>query len=110
MSYFRIQSYDPQALLAPENWISLPYSGVEEDVRSGVSVCRSLEDLVKYFAGSGVPLGDLLVEVDGYASDDTALDADQGEMLIFPTKIISVTPIDDSDFFTMMDDYLGDDF
>lgn len=107
MSFYRIQSYDPQSLLdGPQT--SLSYSTDTE--RAGKSVCLSLEDLAAYMAQTGCEIdwqNALLVELDGEWSDDEDEDAHLGAYLIHPTKIIDVTPLDDTDFYDLVDAYLA---
>ena len=104
MSFYRIQSsaYDVELILDPEYQTSENYSN-PEDVRAGKSVCASIEDLAAYLAQTGIPFDDtyLLVELDGYASDDEDADSDMGAMLIHPTRIISAEPLTDA-FFDMI--------
>ncbi|MGC0364828.1 hypothetical protein ABH922_002812 [Rhodococcus sp. 27YEA15] len=98
MSYYRVQAadFDTAALLDPELQVSESYSS--DDVRTGISVCDSLEELATYLAGSGVPFDatSVVVELDGPDSDDEDEDAHLGARLIMPTSIISVTPITDT--------------
>lgn len=105
-TWFRVQSGDEQ--------ISRIWAGGErfdDDAhtsrdRHGISVCASREDLAAYLAGpgAGIPYGSagwVIVELTGYHSDDAPLDREDGEQLIHPTEIISVTEIDDN-FFDMI--------
>lgn len=107
-TYFRIQTADrnPADLLDPANQISYHWNNIdsEEYTRNGVSVCDSRETLAAYLAKSGIPYGDgdwVIVELDGYYSDDEPYDAADGELLIHPTRIVSVNPMDD-DFFELI--------
>lgn len=107
-TYYRIQTADrdPSLLLNPEHQISYHWNSIdsEEYTRVGVSVCETLEDLAAYLAGSGIPYGDgewVIIELTGYLSDDDAYDAAYGELLIHPTEIVSVRPMDDG-FFDMI--------
>ena len=92
MSYYRVQqaNHPIEWLLDPEYQFSTSWNA-GEDVRSGVSVCGSLEELATYFATVGSPFTDdcLLVELDGAWSDDEDEDAHLGAMLVYPTEIIS---------------------
>jgi hypothetical protein len=77
--------------------------------RSGISVCESRQALAGYLAtvGEGIPYGSggwVLVELEGTESDDTPLDAEHGEILLHPTRIVSVTSLDDD---TEMWDMIG---
>lgn len=68
--------------------------------RSGVSCCRTLGDLVAYFA-SGDPGcrtgrnarfgGAYLVQIEGKPSDDEPWD--EGELLLHPTAVLSCEPV-----------------
>ena len=74
--------------------------------RHGISACESLEALAAYLAGpgSGIPYGSgewVIVEMAGPVSGDSALDAEDGEFLILPERIVSVRPLDD-EFFDMI--------
>ena len=104
MSYYRIQTsaYPVEMILDPEHQTSENYSN-PEDIRAGKSVCASVEDLAEYLDQTGIPFDDsyLLVEVDGYASDDEDADAHMGAMLIHPTRIVSAEPLSD-EFFEMI--------
>lgn len=65
-----------------------------EDVRYGISCCRSVDDLVDYLAQTGADLDDcVLVEMAGNISDDDDHDAELGAVLLLPTRICSVTPV-----------------
>jgi len=104
MSYFRIQTtdYDPAELLE-EGQVSTSWSNGTD--RAGKSVCASREELATYLVQSGIPFGSgswILVELDGYLSDEEDEDAHLGALLVHPTKIISVEPLEDS-FFDEID-------
>lgn len=103
-SYFRVQSGDRDVtdLLNPEFQVSSAWHRDDLD-RDGVSVCDSRETLAQYLAtaGSGIPYGGagwVLVELTGEPTYEQALDAEYGEILIRPTEILSVAPIDDELF------------
>lgn len=107
MSFYRIQSYAAADLLdGPQT--SLSYSTDTE--RSGKSVCCSIEELAAYVAQTGLDLGwekrPVLVELDGYWSDEDDEDAHLGAYLVHPTAIISETPLDETDFYALVDRYL----
>lgn len=97
-SYYRIQSADRDAttLLDPEQQWSMSYRP-GGDVRHGVSVCESIEDLADYLAHSGVTFewDWNLVEVTGPLSDERDEDHDLGARLILPDTIVSVEPMTD---------------
>ncbi|WP_300680735.1 hypothetical protein [Nocardioides sp.] len=107
-SYYRIQheDRDVQELLDPEFQVSFNYNGRDEDMRAGISVCASLDDLARYIANSGVeidPHHSVIVELTGPYSDDEPCDADQGELLIMPTAIIKVTDATEAGFYDLID-------
>lgn len=105
-TYFRIQTADRDVaeLLNPELQVSGNWNNLESYTRTGVSVCESREDLATYLAQSGIPFGSgewVIVEVGGHLSDDDPCDAEYGEILIHPTEIVSVSPMDD-EFFELI--------
>lgn len=111
---YRIQSFDPAALLDPAEQFSTNYAdlgGVAVEPKRGKSVCRSIEDLAYYFAQAGVPCGDdaVLVTLGGDWSEDEDDDADLGAHLVYPRVILDATPVDDTNFFDLVNAYLGDD-
>ena len=101
--YYRIQqaNHPIEWLLDPTHQFSTSYC--TDDVRNGVSVCRSIEALAEYFAQVGIPFDETcyLVEVDGERSEDRDEDAELGALLVYPTEIISATPLPES-FFEMV--------
>jgi hypothetical protein len=106
-SYYRVQSPDRNAADLLDATFQTSDAWHRDDLtRNGVSVCDSRETLAAYlaFAGSGIPYGSpgwVLVELDGTPSADQPLDAEYGELLVHPTRIISVAPIDD-EFFDLI--------
>ncbi len=115
-SFFRVQSGDRDVndLLDPaEQRSRLWTSGVRFDDdahtdrdRDGISVCDSRESLAAYLAdaGAGIPYGLpgwVLVELTGDICTARPLDAEHGEYLIRPTRIISCAPIDE-EFFELI--------
>lgn len=105
-SYFRIQTADrdPADLLVVENQTSFGWYAPESYDRTGVSVCDSREALAAYLAESGIPYGSgewVVVELIGDLSTDTPCDAEFGELLVHPTEIVSVAPMDD-EFFDLI--------
>lgn len=107
--YFRIQpaDRDTAALLDPARWNSRNHGGEKyidgpngeeiEDVRHGVSVCESVEELATYIAQSGVPVADqaVIVELEADLADDEDHDAHLGARLVHPTAIIGTTVVGD---------------
>lgn len=105
MTYFRAQTAnrDPQDLIdADRNQISYSWYGHEGNDRPGVSVCESRDALAYYLANSGLPIGDgewVVVELEGDVVDGAKpMDAEFGEILVWPTEIVAVTPLDDEMF------------
>ncbi|MGL5911771.1 MAG: hypothetical protein ACRCZP_17345 [Phycicoccus sp.] len=75
-------------------------SGRVEDVRQGISVCRSVDDLCDYFAERVDHHDDyvstlVMVELEGRLSEDD--DHDHGTagrpLLILPSAVVAVTPV-----------------
>ena len=63
--------------------------------RRGVSVFPTIAGLRRYLADRGIdPEGHAIVELDGPLSDDRDLDADSGALLILPTDVIAVHPLE----------------
>jgi hypothetical protein len=68
--------------------------GQVEDVRRGVSCCRSLDDLRAYFRDRGASLcGDTLLVLEGELSDDEDHDAADGAVLVLPRRIVRTSPV-----------------
>jgi DnaJ-class molecular chaperone len=73
---------------------------VDGKPRRGVSVFPRLQGLYHYMEAKGADLEDcLIVELDGEPSGDLDFDADQGAMLVIPTKIVACCQADDIDRF-----------
>lgn len=114
-TYFRVQSGDrPAADLLTAGQVSMAWGRdhLEDRAtdRSGVSVCRTREELAAYLAtyGAGIPYGQpgwVLVELCGEISDDQPLDAEGGEVLVHPTEVVAVAEIDDEMFDLIGDAY-----
>lgn len=98
MSYFRIQEphRDVDDLLVDELQTSTSWTASEQ-TRCGVSVCCSRPDLARYLAHAGIPFEStwVLVELDGASSPyrDEDAGAPGRPRLIYPRRIIAVTPI-----------------
>ena len=94
---FRIQSAsrDVSELLDPAQQVSVSYTTDTE--RAGVSGRESLESLAAHLVRAGVPFDvhSAVVTMRGPLSQDTPEDADLGEILIYPTEIVSVEPMTD---------------
>lgn len=108
-THYRVQPGDRpvETLLATEAQISSAWHRDDLD-RSGISVCESRQELAGYLAtvGEGIPYGQggwVLVELEGAESGDTPLDAEHGEILIHPTRIVAITSLDeDAKFWDMI--------
>lgn len=102
---YRLQDADRDLddLLDPEQQYSFPMSGEDEDVRHGVSGCLTLGDLAAYIACHAIEMtAPVVVMIEGPESDDTPLDADDGEVLILPVRAERVA--DDVEFFDLVGD------
>lgn len=65
---------------------------IDDSHREGVSVFPDREGLYRYMRGRDADIdGSLLVELEGEPSDDEDFDADEGALLVRPTRIVSVT-------------------
>lgn len=107
-SYFRTQTADrdPADLIDPmRQQMSYAWFAPASLDQPGVSVCASIEDLATYLAQSGVPYGSgewVIVELLGdRIADANPNDAEYGELLVYPTEIVSTRPMD-ADFFDMI--------
>ena len=75
-------------------------AGEIEDVRQGVSVCRSLNDLRAYFSSRSWTRDrkTVVVALCGELSQDEDWDADEGAVLIHPTEIVRVMSLKEAGF------------
>lgn len=135
-TYYRVQdaSHDPAQLLDSATWASRVWGGVAyricptchgypqgccdtccdtccgvgeiEDTRYGVSACRDLDDLYRYFGarmGAGTITGEqlagcvLVAMLADVATDDDHDDAEGLSILVWPRSITSVSPIGPAD-------------
>lgn len=81
---------DPDEMICPE----CSGAGEVEDVRSGVSCCRSLDALRDYFSERDYYTeGCVVVEMAGELSDDDDWEADCGAVLIHPAQIVRVLTV-----------------
>jgi hypothetical protein len=114
----------PEELLQPENQVSRPWGGadhgrcekcggtgriagrecpsckgtgeVTESERRGVSVFPSADGLYRYMLRRDADMaGSIVVELEGNESDDVDFDADEGALLVFPTRIIHTADLDE---------------
>lgn len=97
MTFFRIQPADRDLddLLDETTWQSRNWNDEWAEPRHGVSVCDDIDTLVTYFrtAGGYVDESMVLVTLHGYRSDDIDEDAENGAILICPTRIVSAVPV-----------------
>jgi hypothetical protein len=64
---------------------------ITESERRGVSVFQDADGLYRYMLRRDSDVdGSLLVELEGRESDDVDFDADEGALLVFPTRIVGV--------------------
>jgi hypothetical protein len=68
---------------------------IDDSQREGVSVLPTLDGLYRYFAKRNAHLdGAVVIELEGTASDDEDFDADEGALLVHPTRIVRRHPLD----------------
>src|SRR5215211_4398763 len=68
---------------------------ITEPQRRGVSVFRDPDTLYSYMLRRDTDMEDSkLVELEGTESDDVDYDADEGALLVFPTRIVRVVDVD----------------
>lgn len=99
-SYYRIQAADRDVadlLVAAEQVSRVWHGNDDQNIQAGVSVCESREALAAYLAidGAGIPYGTgdwVVVQLSG---DLLGYGLDNGELLVRPTAIVSVTEMDD---------------
>ena len=107
-TYYRISWDDDSeaALLNPDRKSALWGNSNRADgaPRLGVSVCESLSDLVDYFAARNCDWDEdagicVLVELEGTIASDEDHDAgaDGDPVLVIPTAVLSMAPLEDSD-------------
>lgn len=105
MIAYRMQdkSRDLSDLLDPEQQYSFPMSNDDEGVRHGVSGCSTLPELAAYLACYAIEATrPIIVEIEGPESEDEPLDAEDGEVLLLPTRATLIE--DDEDFFELVSD------
>lgn len=84
----------------------------DENTRHGLSVAKTIDGLVDYFAGhkgggsspgrGATFQGAHLVQVEGDETGDTPYEWDYGERLITPRRILSSTPIENTPFVDLL--------
>ena len=69
---------------------------VDDSSRDGISVFPDLDGLYRYMVRRDADLdeGCMVVELVGPESDDKDFDADEGALLVRPTAIVGVQPVD----------------
>jgi hypothetical protein len=68
---------------------------IDARVRRGVSVFPRVEGLLRYMLDRDTDFeGKVVVELEGLHSDDTDFDADEGALLVVPTRVAGTRPID----------------
>jgi hypothetical protein len=68
---------------------------ITESERRGVSVFPDADGLYRYMLRRDSDMdGSLLMELEGRESDDPDFDADEGALLVFPTRIVEVADAD----------------
>jgi hypothetical protein len=69
---------------------------IDDSAREGVSVFPELDGLYRYMVRRDAELdeGTSVVELEGVPSEDSDFDADEGALLVNPTRIVSVRPLD----------------
>jgi hypothetical protein len=67
---------------------------VTDSQRNGVSVFPDPDGLYRYMHKRDADMsGSVLVELEGRESDEPDFDADEGALLVFPTRIVRVTDV-----------------
>ena len=60
-----------------------------------MSVFPDEDGLYRYMVGRGADFeGCLVVELEGHESEDEDFDADEGALLVIPTRIVDTRPVD----------------
>jgi hypothetical protein len=68
---------------------------ITDSERRGVSVFPDPEGLYRYMMRRGSEMeGSVVVELEGTKSDEPDWDADEGALLVFPTRIVGVSDVD----------------
>src|SRR3954454_13342382 len=68
---------------------------ITDSQRRGVSVFPSADGLYRYMLRRDSDMsGSVLVELEGTESDDVDFDADEGALLVYPTRIVRTCPVD----------------
>lgn len=68
---------------------------ITDSERRGVSVFPSADGLYRYMLRRDADMeGSIVVELEGKESDDVDFDADEGALLVFPTRIVATSDLD----------------
>ena len=68
---------------------------ITDAARRGVSVFPDEEGLYRYMVERGADFEDcVVVELEGRESEDEDFDADEGALLVIPTRIVDARPVD----------------
>ena len=96
-TYYRLQQPgdDPERLLDPDEQYSEPW-GESHQIREGVSVFPDVDALYRYMIRRDADLeeGTQVVALEGTQSEDRDFDAEEGAMLVRPTRILRCEPLD----------------
>ena len=82
----------------------------EDNARHGVSCCDDLEALLDYYVQCPIEIGDdpVIITMEGRETNDQPLDAQYGERLITPTRIVSIESAEAAGFFAGINARLDD--
>ena len=101
-TYVRIQDrkYGTEGLFDADR-LSWDMGMCDNNARHGVSCCDDLEALLDYYVQAPIEIGDdpVIITMEGVESDDEPLDAELGERLIHPTRIISIVSAEAVGFY-----------
>lgn len=74
---------------------------VKDNTRHGISCCESLQQLENYFETRSADLANVVVVAfEGRESDEEDWDADEGAVLVFPSKIVWVKSLSEAGILT----------
>ena len=110
-TYVRIQDrkYGTEGLFDTDR-LSWDMGMCDDNARRGVSCCDDLEALLDYYVQAPIEIGDdpVIITMEGVESDDEPLDAELGERLIHPTRIVSIVSAETAGFFDGINARLDD--
>jgi hypothetical protein len=70
---------------------------IDKSEQEGVSCCQTIAGLIEYFRSREAAIDEhVIVEMIGVETGERDYDADAGAVLIRPTTIVSITPLDPS--------------